>query len=119
MKKIITYILAFISLTSVFLASGIKETTDWWDVARPYFIVWFLSTLIALIINNINYIRRITYPILVCISSWAYKHKILMTKFTCNTYRVYKMQNMSYRRLFSYVQDLFDIYIGGLENGVR
>ena len=115
MKRVITYVLAFTALISVYLASGVRDTSDWQD-ARPFFIVWAITTAVALLINNINYVRRVTYPIVVCVSSWAYKHKILKTKFTRNTYKVYKMQGMSYRKLFNYVQNLFDIYIEGLEN---
>lgn len=109
LKSIITYILVGVSLVSILLATGIKETSNWWNIARPFFAVWFITLVIALFITNINQIRRVTYPTLVCISSWAYKHKILITKFTKNTYKLYKWQNSSYSNLYDYVQDLFDL----------
>ena len=109
MKKIITYILGAISIASAFLASGIKDVANWWEIARPFFIVWFIALTVALLINNWNYVRRITYPVLVCSSSWAYKHKIIVNKFTRDTYRLYKWQNKSYRNLYEYVQDVFDV----------
>ena len=114
MKKIITYILGLTAITSMFLATGIKEVANWWDIAKPFFIVFIVCISIALIINNINYIRRITYPTLVCLSSWAYKHKVIKTKFTRRTYSVYKLNNYSYKKLFGFTQDLFDIYLEGL-----
>lgn len=111
LKKIISYILYGVSLAAILLASGTPQVANWWEIARPYFVVWFLATAIALCITYVDQIRRITYPLVVCISAWAYKHKILVTKFTRNTHRVYKLQNNSYRKLFMYTQDLFDIYL--------
>lgn len=111
MKKIILYLLYTISFASVLIASGIKEVKEWWDIARPFFAVWFICLVIALTISHITLIRRYTYPILVCISAWAYKHKIVMTRFTRNTHRVYKMNNSSYRKLFAYTQYMFDKYL--------
>ena len=112
LKNIFTYILIGISFSSILLASGIKDVANWWEIARPFFAVWFITLTIALAIININQIRRITYPTLVCISSWAYKHKLIMTKFTKNTYKLYKWQKKSYKNLFTYVQDLFDMMYG-------
>ena len=109
MKKIITYILGLVAISSIFLASGIKEVADWHNIAKPYFIVFYVCVAIALLINNWNYVRRFTYPTLVCISSWLYNHKIIRTAFTKNTYRLYKWQKKSYKNLFIYVQDLFDL----------
>ena len=117
MKKVVTYILVFISMTSIFLASGIKDVANWWDIAKPFFAVWFIALVAALTIHNFNYVRRVTYPVFVCICSWVYKHKILKTKFTHNTYKLYKWQNRSYRNLYMYVQNLFDVYVAGLKNG--
>jgi len=110
-QKAISYILYVISFASILLASGIKDTKDWWDIAKPFFAVWFICLAIALTISNINLIRRYTYPILVCVSAWAYKHKIIMTRFTRNTHRVYKMNHCSYKRLFAYTQYMFDKYL--------
>lgn len=108
-KTIISYILAAISFISIMLASGIKEVANWWDIAKPFFGVWFITLAIALTIANINQIRRVTYPALVCICSWTYKHKLITTKFTQNTYKLYKYTHRSYSELFDYVQDLFDV----------
>ena len=111
-KKIITYMLVAISFTSIMLATGIKDVTNWWDIAKPLFVVWLITLMIALLIANINQIRRVTYPTLVCVSSWAYKHGLVTTKFTQNTYRLYKWKNKSYSDLYDYVQDLFDAMYG-------
>ena len=42
MKKIITYILGLTAITSMFLATGIKEVANWWDIAKPFFIVFIV-----------------------------------------------------------------------------
>lgn len=109
MKNIITYILYTVSLASLLLATGVKEVDNWWDIAKPLFLIWFISGAIAFILSNIDNIRRILYPTFVCICAWVYGHKIIRTKFTKNTYLVYKRQNKSYADLYLYVQDLFDV----------
>lgn len=108
-KRIITYVLVGISFTSIMLATGIKDVTNWWDIAKPFFIVWGITLVVALLIANINQIRRVTYPALVCVSSWAYEHRFVTTQFTHNTYKLYKWKNKSYSALYDYVQDLFDL----------
>ena len=112
MKKIITYILGIIAVASIFLASGIRQVANWHEIAKPYFMVFYVCVAVALLINNWNYVRRFTYPTLVCISSWMYKHNLLKTTFTYNTYKLYKWQKKSYKNLFIYVQDLFDLMYG-------
>lgn len=109
LKKLISYILYAVSTTSIVLASGIHQVKDWWEIARPFFAVWFICLIVALTISHIETIRRYTYPTLVCVCAWSFKHKILMTKFTRNTYKLYKYKNRSYSELFDYVQDLFDV----------
>lgn len=116
LKKTITSVLYIISFTSVIIASGIKDANNWWNTARPYFIVWFVATVLAVCFSHFDQIRRVTYPALVCVSAWAYNHKIIKTKFTRNTHRVYKMNHSSYKNLFNYTQDIFDIYLEALHS---
>ena len=108
-KNIVTGFFGTVSLASIYLASGISEVPNWWELAKPFFVIGFISLVVALVIYNINHIRRVTYPALVCLSSWAYKNKIVKTKFTKNTYRLYKWKGRSCRNLFGYVQQLFDV----------
>lgn len=107
-RKIFIGISCITSIIAGLAVSGIRESTNWWELTKPYFAVWAISTILAIVLYNINYIRRITYPMVVCISAWAYKHKIIKTKFTQSTYKVYKWKNRSYKQLFGYTQDLFD-----------
>jgi len=107
-KRAITIILAGTAVVTGLAASAIKEIPGWWEVTRPLFIIYMLSIIVAITINNFNYVRRITYPVLVCVCAWLYQHKIVTTKFTQSTYRVFKWKNKSYRQLFGYTQDLFD-----------
>ena len=98
-----------IALTSLFLATGIKDVANWWEIAKPFFAVYIISTVIALTLGYINKIRRITYPAFVCLGAWLYKHRVINTDFTKKTYKLYKWQNKSYQDLFDYVQDVFDV----------
>lgn len=107
-KKYITGILVSIAIVSGLAVSGVPESADWWVIAKPFFCAWFISFSVALLINNFNYVRRVFYPAFVCLSAWLYKYRIIMTKFTRDTYRVYKMNSRSFRKLFGYTQDLFD-----------
>lgn len=109
MKNTIITILYTIAFTAAFLASGIRDVANWVEIAKPFFAVFAISIALALTISNFNKIRRITYPLLVCISAWGYKHKLFKSKFTRNTYRLYKWKNRSYKNLFEYVQNLFDL----------
>lgn len=107
-KRFIAGIFIGISILSGIAVASIKESADWWITARPFFYVWFTASAIALLINNFNYVRRIMYPAFVCVSAWLYKYQIVKTKFTRDTYKVYKWKNKSYKKLFGYTQDLFD-----------
>ena len=111
MRKIIAYILGFISLAAVLVASGIRDVEGWEIIARPYFIVWFITLVTALILYNWNSIRRITYPLYTCISAWLYAHKIITSKFGESTYRVYVYYGRSYSKFYEVVQDAFDTYL--------
>lgn len=111
MKKIITYILYIVSFTAFILASGIKEVANWVDIARPYFAIGFSTLALALILSNIDNIRRYTYPSIVCLWAWLYEHKILRSTFSKSTYIVYKRYGKSYSVLFDSVQDAFDQYL--------
>lgn len=109
MKNIIANILYVIGIVSYILASGVRDVANWLDIARPYFAIGTLAIAIGVTIYNINNIRRVTYPMFVCMNAWFFKNKIIMTKFTRSTYRLYKFHNMSFKKLFIYVQDLFDM----------
>ena len=111
MRKIIAYILGSISMISILLASGIRDIKGWEVVAEPYFMVWFVTLAIALILYNLNSIRRFTYPAYTCVSAWLYDHKILRTKFGKSTYRVYVFYGKSYSKFYDVVQDAFDRYL--------
>jgi len=107
-RRIIFTVSCITAIVSGLAISAIRDSANWWEITKPFLAVWIISTILALTIYNINNIRRVTYPILVCISAWAYQHKIVVTKFTQSTYRVFKWKNKSYKQLFGYTQDLFD-----------
>lgn len=109
MKKIITYILYFISFSSIMLASGIKDVANWWELARPFFAVWFITCILALTLSYTNKIRRVSYPAFVCLNAWLFKYRIVNTEFARNTYRLYKYTGNSFDNLYDYVQELFDL----------
>lgn len=111
MKKIITYILYFVGFAAFVLASGIIGVANWLDIARPYFVVGSVALAIALVISNIDNIRRFTYPSVVCLWAWLYEHKIWKTSFSRDTYLVYKRFGKSYSNLYYSVQDAFDRYL--------
>lgn len=111
----ISCILFAIAMTSGVLASGVPERADWFVIAKPYFIVSCISFILGILVGNLNSIRRYTYPLFTCACAWVYKHKLLMTKFTRSAFLVYKLQKSSYKRLFTYTQDMFDIYLEAIQ----
>ena len=114
MKKVIASIFYIGAIFSAIIAAGVPNVSNWWELSKPYYIIFVISLIIATSLTFTNQIRRVSYPILVCISAWAYKHKVLMTRFTRSTYRVYKVVHSSYSELYDYTQALFDIYVEGL-----
>jgi len=116
MKKFIAGGFYLISIFSAIMVAGVPNVANWWDLSIPYYLAFFISLIIGTCLTFTNQIRRVTYPILVCMSAWAYKHKIVMTKFTRNTYRVYQATHSSYGKLFDYTQALFDIYLEGIKS---
>lgn len=111
MRKTIAYILYFVGFAAFILASGIRDVANWLDIARPYFAVGSVTLAIALVISNIDNIRRFTYPSVVCLWAWLYEHKIWKTSFSKDTYLVYKSFGKSYSNLYYSVQDAFDRYL--------
>ena len=113
-RRTISYILYAIAFTSSVIASGVKEGIDWFDHAKPFFIVCIVCIIAGMTLGYLDNIRRVTYPLFTCFCAWAYKHKMFMTKFTRSAYRVYKIQRSSYKRLYYYTQGMFDIYLEAL-----
>lgn len=114
-RKTISYILYAIAFTCSVLASSVKEGIDWFDHAKPFFVIWAICIVLGLVLGYLDNIRRVTYPVFTCICAWVYKHKVFMTKFTRSAYRVYKMQKSSYKRLYHYTQGMFDIYLDAID----
>lgn len=111
MRKNIAGILGMISLVAAGFASGAKECVNWLSIARPYLIICAVLLGLAVVFYNWNRIRRVTYPAVICLWAYLYKHKILKTAFARSTYRVYSYFGKSYKRLYLKVQDAFDYYV--------
>lgn len=116
MKKFAVYILGFISIIAIMLASGIPNTPNWKSLSGPFFWIWLITLGIAELLYNINALRRVTYPVTICIWAWLYDHKLLTTEFSRHTYVVFTRYGSSYRKLFRAVQDAFDRYIQAVEH---
>ena len=115
-KETLTYILIILAVTTSMIALSMQYVEFWWYMLRPYYVFWLFSLVVALVVLNINTIRRATYPGFVCCCAWLYKHKLIRTKFTKNTYKVYELNKCSYKKLYKYVQVLFDLYICALKS---
>lgn len=115
MKKIFTGICYIIGFSAIFLLSAIDSSENILKVGLPYIIIAILSLLTATFLMYMTEIRRVTYPALVCTCAWLHNTRLIKTRFTSNAYKVFKMQHRSYEDLYFYVQDLFDLYIKGLE----
>ena len=103
-----------IGLGSAVIGSQVNETTDWLVQAKPFIWVFFICAAISAILIHWNSVRRITYPAIICVWAWLYKHRIWTSAFSRDTYRVYKYLGKSYRRLFDSVQSAFDYYLNNV-----
>lgn len=110
-REIVSGIFGIVSFTSALLSSGVKECADWFNYARPFILFAVVTGLIALVIHKWNSIRRVTYPAIVCLWAWLYEHGVIKSKFSEDTYRVYKHLGKSYRRFYTKVQQAFDYYL--------
>lgn len=108
MKKVIIAILYITAIFSAIALAGVPDVAEWWEMSKPFYIIFAVSLALAMGLTFPNKVRRITYPILVCVCAWAYKHKVVTNSFAMKTYRVYKLNNSSYYDLFGYTQGLFD-----------
>lgn len=104
-------ILGMISFTSALISSGVKECAEWFTYAKPFLMFAVITGILAAIIYNWNYIRRFTYPCMICIRAWLYEHNLSASKFSRHTYKVYVHFGRSYKRFFFEVQDAFDQYL--------
>jgi len=116
MRKNISGIIGMISFVFVGFASGAKEDPNWLAIARPYLIIWAILLGIAIVLYNWNYVRRVTYPAIICIWAYLYEHQILTSEFAKHTYRVYSYFGKSYKRLYLKVQGAFDCYVENSAN---
>lgn len=107
-KKIIFGITAAISVFSTMVIVGIGEVDNWWELSKPWFIVFLISSAIGVISYNITEIRRYTYPAFVCLLAWLNEHKLLSTNFARQSNYIYRKNNRSYSRLFEITQYLYD-----------
>lgn len=106
MKKYIATFFYIVGISSALLATAV-DTSNIHNLTR-LFCIFLISWTIALTLTYLDKIRRITYPALVCICACIYKHRIAMTKFTRNAFRIYKITGHSYSKLYDYTQNLFD-----------
>lgn len=110
-RETVSGVLGFISFGSALISSGVKESADWFRYAWPFILFALITGLIALVLHKWNLIRRVTYPATVCLWAWLYEQGVIKSKFSEDTYRVYRHFGKSYRKFYSKVQDAFDYYV--------
>ena len=113
-KKLCAGVALLVSIFSAIMFAGVPNVANWWNIAWPYFAVCFIAMATAMMLTFPNAIRQVLYSIFVCMCAWAYKHKIIRTKFAKSAYKIYKMNHSSYSELYAYTKVLFVIYIEGL-----
>lgn len=107
-KKIVSTISILIATISAIVVAAVPETANWWDLARPWTILFFSSVLFTMIVVNSELIRRYTYPSFICVLAWAYSHKLIKDDFAKHSYTIYVKNHKSYAKLFEVTQYLYD-----------
>ena len=103
-------ILGIAAFASALLSSGVKESADWFLYAKPFIIFAIVAGSLSLLLYKWNYLRRFTYPAIVCFNAWMYEHKFTASDFGEHTYRVYVRLGRSYKKFYAEGQDAFDQY---------
>ena len=107
-KKILTGVSVITSIVSALVVAGIPDVVNWWELTKPWVIVFFTSTLFGLIINNLDLIRRYTYPAFICFLAWTYEHRLIRGKLPYQSNVILNKHKKSYRKLFEVTQYLYD-----------
>ena len=107
-KKIVTGISLAVSLFSALAVASIREVPNWWQLVTPWVIVFTISLITGLVANNIEIIRRYTYPAFVCFLAWLNEHKMIHTNFAKQSNYIYHKHNRSYSKLYEITQYLYD-----------
>ena len=111
LRRVISIILGIISCGALFFASAVKDMAECLTYELPLLIISLVAGILALVLYKWTSIRRITYPALICVWAWLYKHKLAKSEFSRHTYKVYVFFGCSYSKLYDTVQDAFDQYL--------
>lgn len=106
--KLLSNISFILSTVCAVMVASVSEVPNWWDITKPWAIAFFVFVAIYIVSNNIDEIRRYTYPVLVCILAWGYNHKIIYGKFAKMSYIMYQKYNSNYYKLYTKIQNLYD-----------
>ena len=111
LRNIVGTAFGCLSFSSAILASGVKETADWFQYAKPFLLFSLVTFIISLALCHWNSVRRVTYPAMICVRAWLYEHRLATSKFSEHTYKVYVYFGRSYKKFYTEVQDAFDYYL--------
>ena len=59
-KKIASGIMIGIATASALIASSVADVPNWWELTKPWVILFFSSVVFTYVINNWDLIRRYT-----------------------------------------------------------
>lgn len=110
-KKIFISVLGIVSASSFILATGVNNSSAGDAILSMCLLAGFTSLAVALFLYNLDSVRRITYPAAICAWAWLYDHRIIRTRFSSSSYRIYRYFGGSYKKLFYKVQEAFDQYV--------
>lgn len=108
LKNIITGLTAALSVFSAIVVASVSEVDNWFAISLPWVIVFFVSVSVGIIVNNLEFIRRYTYPAFVCLLAWANEHNIIKSNFAKQSNYIYRKHNKSYGKLYEVTQYLYD-----------
>lgn len=107
-RKFITTLTVLISGISILIITGMPDAVNWWELTCPWLFIFFVSMIIGVTVNNLNVIRRYTYPALVVILAWGHEHRLLSTQFSYHANSIYHRHGSSYNNLYVLTQNLYD-----------
>ncbi len=108
LRKSITGTTIALAFFSAMMVASVAEVDNWFNISLPWLITFFVSVTVGALVNNMEFIRRYTYPAFVCLLAWANEHNLIKSNFAKQSNYIYRKHNRSYSKLYEITQYLYD-----------
>lgn len=104
MKKTVVYILYATAFISGVLGSSVPDVANWFEIAKPYYLVAIISLISAVCLTYWMQILSIIVTTILVVNAHGYDCGLIKTGFAKKSYKLYQMNYYSFLDLMLYVQ---------------